>query len=159
MPLLHWARMPRSRPARTAGEPAASRSPLGRGALPAQVVAFDPGRNVGVAWVDADGVARRLAILTETDVRDLVLPFGARILIGDGTGSHELAAVLRGRGIEPEPVDETGTSLEARLLYFRDHPPAGVARLLPPGMRSPPRIIDDYAAYAIALRWLAARSP
>jgi hypothetical protein len=27
-------------------------------------------------------------------------------------------------------------------------------RLVPPGMRAPPRPIDDYAAYAIALRWL-----
>jgi len=54
-------------------------------------------------------------------------------------------------------VGEKSTTLEARNLYFRDHPASWWQRLVPVGMRSPPRHIDDYAAYAIALRWLAAR--
>lgn len=119
----------------------------------ATVVAIDPGHNVGVAWVDGGGRALRLAVLARGDLEVLLLPPHTPIVLGDGTGSRALAAILRARGIAPEMIDETGTTLEARALYFRDHPPRGVLRLLPPGLRSAPRPIDDYAAYAIALRW------
>ena len=47
-----------------------------------------------------------------------------------------------------------GRLSEARPLYFRDHPPKGLMRFLPRGLWSPPELIDDYAAYAIALRYL-----
>lgn len=134
--------------------------PRTHGAAPgpeATVVAVDPGHNVGVAWVDGVGRALRLAILTRADLEVLLLPPHTPIVLGDGTGSRALAAILRARGFDPELVDETGTTLEARVLYFRDHPPRGVLRLLPPGLRSAPRPIDDYAAYAIALRWQRGR--
>ncbi|MEJ2359767.1 MAG: hypothetical protein P8Y13_17045 [Deinococcales bacterium] len=123
-------------------------------ALNAVVLAFDPGRNVGAAWVRRDGTAERLAVLALPDLEQLVLPPGAVILVGDGTGSGAVLERLRARGVAPTLVDERDTTLLARGLYFRDHPPRGLLRLLPPGMRAPPRPIDDYAAYAIALRWL-----
>lgn len=121
------------------------------------MLALDPGRNVGAAWVRVDGVAERLAVLTLDDVDRLDLPDGATLVVGNGTGSAAVAARLRSRGLVPELVDEEGTTLAARELYFRDHPARGLARLLPRGLRSPPRPVDDYAAYAIALRWLAGR--
>lgn len=121
----------------------------------ASVVAFDPGRNIGVAWIAPDQAALRLAIVSEGDLAGLPLPSDATVLVGDGTGHRQVAAALRRRGFEPRIVDERNTTLEARSLYFRDHPVRGLARLLPVGMRSPERSIDDYAAYAIALRWLA----
>lgn len=120
----------------------------------AEVVAFDPGRNLGAAWVRRDGAALRLAILALADLDRLTLPGGAVVLVGDGTGSGAVLERLRARGIAPVLVDERDTTLMARGLYFRDHPPSGLQRLLPPGMRAPPRPVDDYAAYAIALRWL-----
>ncbi len=126
-------------------------------ALDAVVLAFDPGRNLGAAWVRRDGTAARLAILAAADLDRLVLPPSAVVLVGDGTGSGSVAERLRARGVAVTLVDERHTTLVARGLYFRDHPPRGLLRLLPPGMRSPPRPIDDYAAYAIALRWLGVR--
>ena len=132
-------------------------TPAGPEPAPERVVAFDPGRNLGAAWVRADGTAERLALLTLDDLDRLELPAGAHVLVGDGTGSAGVLARLRKRGLEPYVVDEEGTTLEARALYFRDHPARGLARLVPAGMRSPPRTIDDYAAYAIALRWLRRR--
>jgi len=120
----------------------------------AALVAFDPGRHVGVAWVTAGGSLLFGAVITLDALARVAVPSGARVLLGDGTGSRALAAALRGRGLCPELVDETGTSEMARLLYWRRHPPRGVGRLVPLGMRLPPRTIDDFAAYAIALRVL-----
>lgn len=123
---------------------------------PEVVLAFDPGRNLGAAWVGFDGRVVRQAILASADLDRLVLPPRAVVLVGDGTGSGAVVERLERRGVRPLVVDERGTTLDARDLYFRDHPPRGLLRLLPPGMRVPPRAIDDYAAVVIALRWLAA---
>lgn len=122
----------------------------------AVVLAFDPGHNLGAAWVRRDGTALRLAVLALPDLDQLVLPPDAVVLVGDGTGSRAVVERLRARGVAPTLVDERDTTLVGRGLYFRDHPPRGLSRLLPSGMRAPPRPIDDYAAYAIALRWLGA---
>jgi hypothetical protein len=120
------------------------------------VLALDPGRNLGAAWVRRDGTAERLAILAADDLERLEVPPSGIVLVGDGTGSGAVVEHLRARGLEPTLVDERGTTLAARELYFRDHPARGLVRLLPRGMRAPGRTIDDYAAYAIALRWLGA---
>jgi hypothetical protein len=122
------------------------------------IVAFDPGRNVGVAYVGEDGALRRRAIVTLEAVDRLDVPDDAVVLVGNGTGSAALRARLAARGLDVRTVAEEGTSLEARELFYREHPAKGWSRLLPVGMRSPPVAIDDYAAYAIALRWLASRA-
>ncbi len=121
----------------------------------AAMVGLDPGRRIGVAWVSADGTLLGSAIVELTELQRLPLPSGAQVVLGDGTGSRALAAALAALGVEAEPIDETGSSEEGRRLYWRRHPARGIARLLPPGLRSPPRPIDDFAAYAIALRALA----
>ncbi len=108
-----------------------------------------------MAFVDASGRLLRHEIVTLASVDRLELPAGAVVVVGGGTGSRALRERLVALGHTVETAAEEGTSLEARTLYFRDHPPRGWARLLPEGMRSPPVPIDDYAAYAIALRWLA----
>lgn len=119
------------------------------------IVAFDPGRNIGIAFVAGTGVLEHRAIIDSAGLASLDLPLGATVVVGDGTGSRELLRALRAAGHEPTVVGERSTTIEARSLYFRDHPARGWQRLLPVGMRSPPVPIDDYAAYAIALRWLA----
>ncbi|MCC6312053.1 MAG: pre-16S rRNA-processing nuclease YqgF [Trueperaceae bacterium] len=121
------------------------------------LVAFDPGRNLGVAFVSETGELLRHEVVSLGDLERLELPHAVTVLVGDGTGSAAVVAALRGRGLEPVLVPEEGTTLEARALYFADHPPKGLGRLVPPGLRSAPVAIDDYAAYAVALRWLAER--
>jgi len=121
------------------------------------IVAFDPGRNLGVAYVSAAGELLEGLVLESARLEAVTVPEGARVLVGDGTGSAELVAALRERGLEAELVPEEGTSLEARALYYQANEPRGLARLVPTGMRVPPVLIDDYAAYAIALRWLRAQ--
>ena len=121
------------------------------------IAAFDPGRNVGFALLDDTGTLLRHDVLDLVRVAELELEVDV-VVVGAGTGSAALVAVLHQRGIVPVAVDEERTSVEGRRLYFRDHPPKGLERLVPLGMRSPPRPIDDYAAYAIGLRYLALRA-
>ncbi len=130
------------------GEVSETEAPLRR------VAAFDPGRNVGFALVDGRGRALRRAVLTLADVPTWPLPGDCEVVIGSGTGRADLRAALRARGLTVHEVDERDTTLRARELWRRTIAPRGGQRLLPPGLRSPPGPIDDYAAWAIALRYL-----
>jgi len=118
------------------------------------IVAFDPGKNLGVAFVSEAGLLERGLVIEPASLGALELPEAATLLVGDGTGSAAVIAALATRGLSAELVGEEGTSLEGRELYFAAYPPRGLARFLPRGMLSPPVLVDDFAAYAIALRWL-----
>ena len=119
-----------------------------------EIVALDPGRNIGVAFVVRDGTLGFHTVMDLARLAELEFPPTATVLIGDGTGSDTVKELLTKRKIQYEIVDEWGSSLTARKLYFRDQPPKGLQRLLPQGMRTPPGLIDDYAAYALALAYL-----
>jgi len=51
-------------------------------------------------------------------------------------------------------VDERYTTLEARDRYWQMYPPKGLTKLLPKGMRQPPRPIDDIVAILLIERYL-----
>lgn len=72
-----------------------------------------------------------------------------KLYVGNGTSSEEFCKILPVPYIE---ADEYGTTLDARKLYWRLHRPRGLARLLPLSLRTPPRNVDDLAAYAVVLR-------
>lgn len=75
------------------------------------------------------------------------------VVIGDGTGSR--AWQQRLRGVLPvRTVDERGTTLAARQRYWQLFPPRGWRRLLPAGLRQPPRDWDDVVAQLLLERWL-----
>jgi hypothetical protein len=120
----------------------------------ALIVAIDPGRHIGVAFVSLQGELGWHTITDLTGLQTLAIPSDATVVVGNGTGAQQVTAVLTACGITYQLVEERNTSLEARQLYFATHPPRGWQRLLPPGLRSPNVLIDDYAAYAIALRFL-----
>ncbi|MFA0887544.1 MAG: endonuclease [Synergistales bacterium] len=86
------------------------------------------------------------------------LGFPALVLLGNGTAREGLAWALASRKRAFSVVDEAYTTLEARRLYWRLHPPGFLARLIPEGMRVPPRPIDDLAAWALVRRFLSGRS-
>ena len=73
------------------------------------------------------------------------------VYIGNGTSSDEIKALLD-TGINTEIVDERETTLEGRKLYWKIHPPKGIAKIIPTSMRTPPRDIDDLAAFIIVRR-------
>lgn len=119
------------------------------------MLGVDPGRRVGLAWVASDGRLLRVAVVDASELERLEVPAGAAIALGDGTGSSRVRERLAASGRTVALIDERATSEEGRLLYWRDRPAHGWRRLIPVGFRPPPELLDGYAAYAIALRWLA----
>ncbi len=79
-----------------------------------------------------------------------------KVAIGDRTGAGQTYDQLVQAGIATPvtTVDEELTSRLARQRYWEDNPPRGLARLIPLGLRVPPRPVDDYAAVIIAERLL-----
>jgi len=129
------------------------------GGMPeAAVVAFDPGRTPGVAWLAADGRLLALRVLAAGELERLDLAPGVPVVVGDGTGSAALLKRLKELGREAETVDEAGSSLVGRQLYWRLNPARGLWRLVPEALRPAPAQLDAYAAWAIGLRWLKERN-
>ena len=125
------------------------------------VLGIDPGmRKAGYALVLQDGsVAERgieavddlfaaMSLLVERNRVDV-------LAMGGGTNAARVTAYLAPLGLPVYLVDERETTLHARRLYYAENKPTGLQRLLPSGLRFPPRPIDDYAAEIIARRWLA----
>ncbi|TAG61687.1 MAG: resolvase, partial [Oscillatoriales cyanobacterium] len=50
-------------------------------------------------------------------------------------------------------VDERFSSLEAKDRYWEMYPPTGLSRLIPQGMRTPPRPVDDIVAIVLIERY------
>ena len=77
------------------------------------------------------------------------------IAIGNGTHSKSFTErVSKNLPCEILTVDEKNTTLEARGLYWQIHRPSFLMRLIPEGLRVPARVLDDLAAWSIALRGL-----
>ena len=78
----------------------------------------------------------------------------ARVFLGNGTSHKSYEQLLQDAGVNYKLVDERMTTLDARELYWKLHPPRGLASLVPKSLRVPPRPIDDIAAWAIIGRAL-----
>ena len=141
------------------------------------IFAFDPGRDkTGFALVKDDGglifsgifpSAEREkffnAILKAQSIEEFLIEkiasytenFTERIkfiAIGNGTHSKEFTDAAKILPFEIKLTDERNTTLEARNLYWKLHKPNFFVRFLPKGLRVPPRVLDDLAAWAIARR-------
>jgi len=96
-------------------------------------------------------VARVLALLAAHRVVDTVL-------IGNATRGAALLRALRA-ALPPDfplyPVEEAFTSQRARVRFGIENPPRGWQRLVPAGLRTPPRAYDDYVAVLLAEDWFA----
>lgn len=125
------------------------------------VLGIDPGtRKVGFA-IARDHRAAPLALGIEPletlveRLRALLAVHEARaIALGGGTHAAHIGALLAPLALPVYLIDEKDTTYRARALYFADHPPRGLRRLLPLGLQVPPHPIDDYAALLIARRFL-----
>lgn len=75
------------------------------------------------------------------------------VILGNGTGSASWR-----RRLEPLApvllVEEHGSTLAARVRFFELHPTRGWRRLLPQGLRQPPRDWDDVVAQLLLERLL-----
>ncbi len=142
------------------------------------ILGLDPGRDkIGFAFVGRDGALLLSGIFPSRErdafwaavkgesaarfmpwLRESPIPFPVqgrpfRVVVGNGTYGDTLLAEAREQvSCEVVEVDERGTTLEARDLYWRLHRPAWWRRFLPRGLWGSPRPLDDLAAWAIALR-------
>ncbi|MFI5388313.1 MAG: resolvase [Candidatus Eremiobacterales bacterium] len=127
------------------------------------IIGVDPGRSkCGLAVVYDDGSRKSLAVVPTPEIADRldaeVRASDVRaICIGHATGSDSIVAVCASRwpNIPRRVVDETNTTLEARRLYYFDHPPRGLWRFVPRGLLVPDEPLDAYAALLIVSRFQA----
>jgi len=128
------------------------------------VIAVDPGRDkCGVAVVARGGGALDKRVVAAACLAEQVAELAARyhiatVVVGDRTGRRAAAAALAevrpgGRSLALASVDEHRSTDEARARYWRDHPPRGLARLVPVTLRVPPVPVDDYVAVILAERY------
>jgi hypothetical protein len=123
-------------------------------------VALDPGTaKCGVAVLSASGEVLARAIVPLGILAETLEPYAGshpRVLVGNGTGALRVMEMLRQAGwTDTQAVEEKGTTLDARRLYWQARPPRGWLRLIPRSFLVPPRPIDDWAAVAIGLRYFA----
>ncbi len=126
------------------------------------VAAIDPGREkCGVAIVDEDGHVLDQAVVVTARLADELAARAKvfrpdRILLGNGTTSHAAEEKVRAAlpDIPMEIVDEYRTTDDAKIAYWKAHPPTGWRRFLPTSMQVPPVPVDDFVAVILAQRYL-----
>lgn len=135
------------------------------------ILGFDPGRQkCGIAVLDQQSCCLFHEVVQTEDVIATIQTICGKfamleersltittIVIGDQTSSKEWQRRLRTflpDDIAIIPVDERYTSQDARGRYWQMYPPKGLCRLIPTGMRVPPRPIDDIVAILLVERYL-----
>ncbi|MEB3334130.1 MAG: resolvase [Cyanobacteriota bacterium] len=127
---------------------------------PGALAGLDPGRGkCGLVRTDAQ---RRLlleaCILPPKACLERILQWRragliSGVVLGNGTSSEfwqsQLADLL-----PLHSIDERNTTLEARRRFWQLEPARGWRRLLPEGLRQPPRDWDDIVAQLLLERWL-----
>ena len=124
------------------------------------VLAIDPGRDkCGIAVLSPQGDVLLHEIVPtgalETRVSELAAEYAPRIIMGDGTTSAAAKARIEAQVGAVTLVDEYRTTEEGRRLYWAETPPRGWRRLVPRGLLTPTVPVDDFAAVALARRFLA----
>ena len=124
------------------------------------VLAIDPGRDkCGIAVLSPQGDILLHEIVPtgalETRVSELAAEYAPRIIMGDGTTRAATKARIEAQVGAVTLVDEYRTTEEGRRLYWAENPPRGWRRLVPRGLLTPTVPVDDFAAVALARRFLA----
>lgn len=126
------------------------------------ILGFDPGKDkCGVAVIDGsrDLLYHQVLLTAEVilQINNLVEHHHvSRIVIGDQTTAkkwqQQLAIAFPDLPISL--VDERYSSLEARDRYWQMYPANFLTKLIPQGLRQPPRPIDDLVAIILIERHL-----
>jgi len=128
----------------------------------AMILGFDPGRDkCGLAVMGEDlqlhyyqTVPAQKAIAT---IESLCQKFPISLLVmGDRTTAKQWRSQLQqlSTKLSIVMVDEHNSTLEARDRYWQMYPPKGLGKLVPQGLREPPRPIDDIVAILLIERYL-----
>ncbi len=127
------------------------------------ILGFDPGKDkCGIAVMGRDkNVSYQQVVLSDaaiSTIQSLCKQFPIELLvIGDQTTSKSWQQKLT-QSLSPfikiVQIDERYSSLEARERYWEMYPATGLSRLIPQGMRTPPRPVDDIVAIVLIERYL-----
>lgn len=126
------------------------------------ILGFDPGRDkCGIAVMGLDRQVRyHQVVLAENaiaTIESLCSQFPIELIVmGDQTTSRSWKQKISVSLplVEIVQVDERYSSLEARDRFWEMFPPQGFNRLIPQGMRTPPRPVDDIVAIVLIERYL-----
>lgn len=128
------------------------------------ILGFDPGRDkCGVAVMDKNCQIYTHCVVESQEAIATVRQFCQqysiqKIAMGNLTTAQQWYKQLRaelGQDFPIEMIDEENSSLEARDRYWQMYPARGFLRLIPRGMRLPPRPVDDIVAILLIERYLA----
>ncbi len=126
------------------------------------ILGFDPGRQkCGVAVMGLDRSLYYHQVIAAESAVDTIETLRRQfpvslVVMGNQTSSEDWKQKLSqvADPLRVILVDERYTSLEARDRYWQMYPPSGLTRLLPQGMRTPPRPVDDIVAILLIERYL-----
>ncbi len=127
------------------------------------ILGFDPGRDkCGLAVKGKDPKISYHQVIPSDQaiatIKQLSQQFSIEtIVMGNQTTSKQWQGKIREVISATVPivlVDERYSTLEARDRYWQMYPPKGLQRLIPQGMRQPPRPIDDIVAILLIERYL-----
>ncbi len=130
--------------------------------LPLIILGFDPGRDkCGVAIMDQNNTLYYHQVIPSSQaiftLNNLLEKFSVNLLVmGNQTTSKQWKKRLQNElltTISLVMIDERNSTLEARDRYWQMYPPQGLTRLIPQGMRNPPRPIDDIVAILLIERY------
>jgi len=127
------------------------------------ILGFDPGKDkCGIAVMGRDkNVSYHQVVPSDaavSTIQSLCKQFPIQLLVmGDQTTSKSWKQKLT-QSLSPfikiVQIDERYSSLEARERYWQMYPATGLYRLIPEGMRTPPRPVDDIVAIVLIERYL-----
>ena len=127
------------------------------------LLGFDPGKQkCGVAVMGLDRKLHFQAVIPSAEaiakVGNLLDSYPISLLImGDQTASKQWKSKLQSSfsDLRIITVDERYSSEEARQRFWDIYPATGLMKLVPRGMRSPNRPIDDIVAAILIERYLS----
>lgn len=126
------------------------------------ILGLDPGRDkCGVAVIDGKQKVLYHQVIDSKQaiaiIQQLVRQYAVNLIVmGNGTTSKAWQQQIESdlSNVSIVTVNEANSTLEARDRYWIMYPPKRIERLIPQGLRTPPRPVDDIVAILLIERYL-----
>ncbi len=126
------------------------------------ILGLDPGRDkCGLAVMQGKQVVYHQVVdsdKTIAAIQQLSQEHGVDLVVmGDGTTSNDWRKQIEANLVNKlsiVTVNERNSTLEARDRYWLMYSPKGLQRIIPQGLRVPPRPVDDIVAILLIERYL-----
>lgn len=127
------------------------------------ILGLDPGRDkCGVAIMSDREIVYHQVIdssIAIASIQELCQKYRIELIVmGDGTTSKDWYDKIQANVLDCPPivtVNEQNSTLEARDRFWLMYPPRRLQRIIPAGLRLPPRPVDDIVAILLIERYLS----